>query len=66
MGFNSLSDLFVNPVQARSAGWTPANRREQGCRPALPLAAEVPVTAVTLLLSGASGRLAQHIGPGRK
>jgi len=26
----------------------------------------VPVTAVTLLLSGASGRLAQHIGPGRK
>jgi hypothetical protein len=37
-----------------------------GYSPVVAGSALVPVTAVTLLLSGASGRLAQRIGPGRK
>jgi hypothetical protein len=36
-----------------------------GYSPVVAGSALVPVTVVTLLLSGASGRLAQRIGPGR-
>jgi len=60
---NALTFVINGALGGFAFVFIPALEIVAGYRPVVAGSALVPVTAVTLLLSGASGRLAQRIGP---